>query len=70
MIFRGGKQRFFDLLLYKGGGSEVRDLAAAMLTFAFAHTFSYTPLNKGGYRKKSQQRQTLYNMFIMVNSHS
>jgi hypothetical protein len=43
------------MALYKGGGSAERGLAVAMLTFAVAHTFSYTPLNKGAIVAAEQQ---------------
>ena len=44
MIFRGGKQRFFDLLLYKGG--EVRGERPRRLQ----HSLN-PPLNKGAIEK-------------------
>jgi len=38
-------------LYIREGGSAQRDLAVSMLTPAFAHTFPYTALYKGGIEK-------------------
>jgi hypothetical protein len=47
----------FNIALYKGGGVCCERPRRLYVGFCFAHTFSYTPLNKGAYRKKSQQTQ-------------